>query len=91
MPVPCRVESRRQNDRVVIRLAGRLSQAQVPDLLDACATAGTPPRIELDDLISADAVGIDALSRLELLGAELIGLPQYLRLKLDVLARNSKR
>lgn len=89
--MPCRIESRRQNDRVVLRLAGRLTEAQVPDLLEACATAGAPPRIELDELVSADAVGIDALSRVERLGAELVGLPEYIRLKLEVLARETKR
>ncbi len=46
--------------------------------------------MELDDLISADAVGIDALLRIEQQGAELVGLPEYLRLKLEFLAREQK-
>lgn len=87
----CRIESWRQNDRMVLRLAGRLTGAQVPDLLETLAGAGERPRIELDELISADAVGVDALFRIETLGADLVGLPEYLRLKLDLLAREMKR
>lgn len=86
----CRIESRRQNDRIVLRLVGRLAEAQVPALLEAFATAGETPLIELDELVSADAVGVDALLRMERLGAELIGLAEYLRLTLDVLARERK-
>ena len=62
----------------------------MPDLFTACATE-EPSVLELDELISADAVGLDALLRLEHRGAELRGLPQYLRLKLEVLEREGKR
>jgi anti-anti-sigma regulatory factor len=85
--VPCRIEVRRDDDRVVVHLAGRLSEAEVPDLLQACATSRKPPSLELDELVSADAVGIDALLRMRQKGARLVGLPEYLRLKLDTLAR----
>ena len=86
----CRIESRRQNNRVVVHLAGRLTEAQVPAFLAACAIPPERPLVELDELVSADAVGVDALFRIERLGAELVGLPEYLRLKLDVLSRESK-
>ena len=36
----------------------------MPDLLEAC-TADEPPLLELDELVSADAVGLDALLRIE--------------------------
>jgi len=85
--VPCRIEVRRDDDRVVVHLAGRLSEAEVPDLLEACAVGRTPPFLELDELVSADAVGVDALLRIRQKGARLVGLPEYLRLKLETLAR----
>jgi hypothetical protein len=88
--VLCRIEVRRENQRVAVHLAGHLSEAQVPDLLEACA-ATTDPVVVLDELLSADAVGVDALRRIEQHGAELIGLPQYLRLELDALERNQGR
>jgi len=74
-----------------VHVAGRLSEAQVPDLLEASAKAAEPPLLELNELVSADAVGLDALWRLEERGAELIALPEFLRLKLQVLARDPKR
>ncbi len=89
--VLCRIEVRRENQRVAVHLAGHLSEAQVPDLLEACAAAIEPPMVVLDELLSADAVGVDALLRIELHGAELIGLPQYLRLELDALERDHGR
>jgi hypothetical protein len=73
--------------RLVVRLAGRLSEAHVAAFLELCSGHARPPRIELDELVSADAVGIDALLRVEQRGAELVGLAEYLRFKLDDLAR----
>ena len=87
----CRIETRRENDRVVVHLAGRLSDGQVPDLLAACAGSAEPPIVELEELISADSVGIDALLRIEQQGARLVGLPEYLRLKLETLSRARQR
>jgi hypothetical protein len=89
--VVCRFQFRRENDRLVVRLAGRLGEAQVPDLLEACAQPGEPPILELDDLLSADAVGIDALLRIQQQGIRLAGLPEYLRLKLESAARERDR
>ena len=74
-----------------MHLAGRLSEANVPDLLEACAGLPEPPILELDDLASADAVGMDALLRVEHQGARLNGLPEYIRLKLNVLATEHER
>jgi hypothetical protein len=88
--VLCRIETRRENDRLVVHLAGRLGEAQVPELLEACEQLTGRPLVELDDLVSADGIGIDALRRIEEHGAELVGTPQYIRLKLDVLAREHR-
>jgi hypothetical protein len=87
--VQCRIEVRDENGRRVVRLAGRLGRAQVADLFEACSQTTLPPQLVLDDLVSADAMGIDALMRIEQNGGELIGLPEYLRLKLNDLARES--
>jgi hypothetical protein len=84
--VLCRIEVRREKATRIVRLAGRLSETHVPDLLAACG----PPKhliVELDDLASADALGMDALLRLQQQGARLVNVPEYLRLKLETLAR----
>lgn len=86
----CRIVTRRENNRLVVHLAGRLGEAQVPELLEVCEQSNGPPLLELDELVSADGIGIDALRRIEEQGAELVGMPQYMRLKLDVLAREQK-
>jgi hypothetical protein len=39
--------------------------------------------VELSDLLSADAAGIDALRRVRTAGATLMGTPAYIKLKLD--------
>ena len=67
----------READRCFVRLAGRLSTAQVPELLGACAEA-LPTRLDL-----ADAAGIEALQRLRDQGTPLAGVPGYIQLKLD--------
>ena len=82
----CRIQLRRDSGRLVVHLAGHLSEAQVPELLAACADA-TEPLLELDELVSADAVGLDALVRIEQHGAQLVGLLEYLRFELDALTR----
>lgn len=75
-------------DRRIIRLAGRLSVAQVPELLTAC---GEHRRLELNlsDLVSADAAGIEALQRVRGKGANLVGTPGYIQLKLDTIPQGS--
>ena len=71
-----------ENDRRVVRLAGRLSVAQVPELLTACSERGTL-EVDLTDLVSADMAGIEALQRVRAKGATLVGTPGYIQLKLD--------
>ena len=85
----CRIQLKREGGRFVVHLAGHLSEAQVPELLAACAEA-THPIVELDELISADAVGLDALVRVEQNGAELVGLLEYLRFEIDALKRKQR-
>ena len=71
-----------QTDRRVVRLAGRLSIAQVPELLGACA-GDAPLELDLTELVSADVAGIEALQRLRDQGSTVVGAPGYLQLKLD--------
>jgi anti-anti-sigma regulatory factor len=88
--VQCRIDVRDENDGRVVQLAGRLAEAQVPALLEACGGAHAPPVLELSELVSADAVGIDALLRVEQMGARLVGVPEYIRLTLDAMARERR-
>jgi hypothetical protein len=69
-------------DRRVVRLAGRLSAAQVPELVSLCAEPG-PAELDLTELVSADVAGIEALRRLRAKGVPLVGAVGYIQLKLD--------
>lgn len=80
--VDCWIGVMDETDRRLVRLAGRLSVAQVPELLGVCANV-TSIQLDLTDLVSVDATGVEALQRLRDNGAELTGAPGYLQLKLD--------
>lgn len=77
--VDCRIQVVQEQQLCTVRLAGRLNDAQVYELFSVCAKAAGPVQIDLTDLLSADAVGLDALRRLRIDGAELVGVAQYLR------------
>jgi len=77
--VECRIQVQQLPDGCTIHLAGRLNAEQVHELRGACAAATGPVRLDLTDLLSADAVGLDALRRLRLSGAEIVGAAHYLR------------
>jgi anti-anti-sigma regulatory factor len=74
----CRIQLEQGPDGCTVHLAGRLNAAQVYELRSICATVRGPLRIDLTDLLSADAVGIDALRRLRSTGIELTGVARYL-------------
>jgi hypothetical protein len=80
--VDCWIGIVTEGDRRIVRLAGRLSAAQVPELLTACAGDG-PIELDLSDLVSADAAGIEALQRVRHQGVRLVGTPGYIQLKID--------
>lgn len=73
----CRIDIVQRPDGWTVLLAGRLRAAQVHELCAACGAAGHRVRVDLTDLLSADAVGVDALRRLHRSGAELVGVPAY--------------
>ena len=76
--------------RRVVRVAGRLSAAHVPELLTACAD-DRQLELNLTELMSADAAGIEALRRIRQKGATLSGTPGYIQLKLDSAAPPASR
>jgi hypothetical protein len=80
--VDCWIGVAEERDRRVVRLAGKLGAAQVPELLLACAASG-PLDVDLTELVSTDAVGVEALQRVRAEGAVLVGVPGYIQLKLD--------
>ena len=80
--VDCWIGVVQERDRRFVRLAGRLSVAQVPELLEVC-TEVLPIQLDLAELVSADVAGIEALQRLRRQGATLLRAPGYLQLKLD--------
>ena len=75
----CRIQVEARPETCTVYLAGHLKAEQVPELWRVCATASSRIRIDLTDLLSADPVGVDALRRLGLGGAEFVGVAQYLR------------
>ena len=70
------------SERRVVRLAGRLSIAQVSELLRIWADV-SPAELDLTDLVSADSGGIEALRRIRDAGTSLVGAPGYIRLRVD--------
>jgi len=80
--VDCWIGVVKKPDRLVVTLAGRLSAAQVPEFLTACGD-NDGLELELTDLVSADAAGIEAIQRIRAKGATLVGVPGYIRLKLE--------
>jgi ABC-type transporter Mla MlaB component len=80
--VDCWIGVVQEADRRLVQLAGRLTVAQIPELLGACVE-GLPIQLDLTELVSVDAAGIEALQRLRDHGAKLLGAHGYLQLKLD--------
>ena len=73
----------------MVRLAGRFAEAQVPELMQVCA-AGGPISLDLSELVSTDAAGLETLSRIREQGATITGAPTYIQLRLDSISRTSR-
>ena len=71
-----------EDDRLVIRLEGRLTVDQVPELLKTWADV-EPAELDLAELVSADTGGIEALRRIRDAGTALVDAPGYIRLKIE--------
>jgi hypothetical protein len=89
--VDCRIEIADLADRRLIRLAGRLTAAQVHELLVASRGAPGVVHLDLRELVSLDAVGLEVLSGLQRDGARLLQVPAYIQLKLDNLSAKRRR
>jgi hypothetical protein len=87
--VECWIGVGQEGGRRVVRLAGRFVEAQVPELMQVCA-AGGPISLDLTELVSTDAAGLEALSRIRDLGATITGAPTYIQLRLDSISRKSR-
>jgi anti-anti-sigma regulatory factor len=62
-----------------VRIAGRLTGADLPDVRALCESANFPLCLDLSGLRSADNDGIQALRALEEAGAQLHGASPYIR------------
>jgi ABC-type transporter Mla MlaB component len=67
----------------VIHLSGRLEREQSPELLRLCEQLSQGVQIELDDLVSADAAGLQVLGMLRRRGTELVGASPYVAMQME--------
>lgn len=78
----CRIDVEYKAGCYVVRVAGRLTDVQVPDLIRECATH-SPVQVDLTQLDSASSVGLEALQRVQKAGAQIVGATQFIQLLLD--------
>ena len=81
--MPFKAEVVDDGGRITLRLAGRLDFEQSSELLHLYDETHGAMRLDLSDLLSADAVGLETLRTLRSRGAGLVGLTPYLGLQLD--------
>jgi hypothetical protein len=89
--VGCRIQVLDEHDVRTVRVAGRLGDAHIPDLLIACGKISPALRVDLTDVLSADAIAVDALRRIRDGGGQLVGVPQYIQLTFDSVAPRPRR
>ncbi len=73
-----KLSSSASGDEVVIRIEGALDGEGAAALRRECRSAGTPARLDLSGLRSADRDGIEVLRALAAEGAELTGASPYI-------------
>jgi len=81
--MPFKAEVVDDGGRITLRLAGRLDLEQSSELLHLYDETHGAMRLDLTDLMSADAAGLDTLRTLRSRGAGLVGLTPYLGLQLE--------
>ena len=74
-----RVSTEAGQTGTTIRIEGRLTAAELPDVRAACDSAHRPLRLDLSGLRSVDIEGSRALRSLSETGAELQGASPYIR------------
>ena len=67
----------------VIHLSGHLGRAQSPELMRLCDQAPKGLQLELGDLVSADAIGLETLGTLRRRGTELVGASPYVAMQME--------
>jgi len=78
-----RIMTTGSNLRATIKIDGRLTGEEGPELRRVCAGASGRPVIDLTDLQSADREGVRVLRALRAKGADLVGASPYIQLLLD--------
>ena len=78
----CRIDVAYDAGNYVVRVAGRLTDVQVPDLLRVCA-AHEPLHLDLDTARFGERRGVEALQRLQKGGAQIVGATHFIRSLLD--------
>jgi hypothetical protein len=81
--VNCWIGVHHDGSRRIVRLAGKLCLGLEAELLMVCNPSLEATELDLSGLVLADAAGITALRRLQSLGVSLVGVPEYIQLKLD--------
>ena len=90
LPVHCCIEIVDQDGTRVVRVAGRLADLNVSDLLVACSEARGTLRVDLTDVSSVDVVATEVLRRVRDAGAQLQGVPRYIQFALNASAPRSR-
>ena len=78
LAIKYRISSSTSGDEVLIRVEGALDGEGAAALRRECRSAGTPVRLDLSGLKSADPDGIEALRALAAEGAKLTGASPYI-------------
>jgi anti-anti-sigma regulatory factor len=78
-----RISSTASGPSATLKIDGRLTGEEVPELRRACEGAEGRLVLDLTDLQSADRQGVSVLQVLRAKGADLIGASPYLQLLLD--------
>jgi hypothetical protein len=85
----CRIQVLDRDAARTVTVAGQLAGAHIPDLLVACGDVSPALQVDLTDVLSTDPIAVEALQRLREGGAQLVGVPVYIQLKLASPARGT--
>ena len=78
-----RIETSTEDSKIAVRVAGRLENSGVSELLRVCRSIESELVLDLTGLRSADSEGIEAIHELVRGGAKLRGASPFIRLLLD--------
>ena len=78
-----RIETSTEDSKITVRVAGRLENSGVSELLRVCRSIESELVLDLTGLRSADSEGIEAIHELVRGGANLRGASPFIRLLLD--------